>query len=284
MKKLTPANLRLLLELINEAVIPSSKLKGSWADIFKEEHQLISISHGSRISYRVADSKQLREFISMNYDIKDIEEALTVLEQGEGVSRAELVQVAGDSKMRKQRTMTGFLVNSYEEIPAILCGESFQIKPLEGSFLYIYDFHHFMIPEDVLVVGVENAENFRCISRQKYLFKDFGKVLFVSRYPQNGDLIKWLSLLPNKYLHFGDFDLAGVNIFLTEIYSSLGPERSSFFIPEDIEERIKNGNRKLYDSQYSRFSNMKVTDERLQGLVNLINREHKVYEQEGYIE
>ena len=71
----------------------------------------------------------------------------------------------------------------------------------------------FAIPEDVMVVGIENPENFRWISRQKVFFKEnlssSSPLLFVSRYPQtqHGDLIRWLKAIPNRYVHFGDLDL-----------------------------------------------------------------------------
>lgn len=66
------------------------------------------------------------------------------------------------------------------------------------------------------------------------------KVLFVSRYPQSKDLCAWLKMIPNRYIHFGDFDLAGVSIFLSEFYSELG-ERAEFYIPADVEQRLQMG-------------------------------------------
>ena len=56
-----------------------------------------------------------------------------------------------------------------------------------------------------------------------------------------------------------------------------------FFIPADVEERLKNGNRRLYDMQYARYKFMDIMDERLLPLVEMIHRYGKGYEQEGYI-
>lgn len=64
------------------------------------------------------------------------------------------------------------------------------------------------------------------------------RILFVSRFPQSLDLRLWLKDIPNSYVHFGDFDIYGIQIFLTEFQKYLG-ERSSFLIPVDIEERLK---------------------------------------------
>ena len=148
------------------------------------------------------------------------------------------------------------------------------IEPVQGTSIFIEDYEHFRIPDDVVVVGMENGENFQRIREQQYLFADL-TVLFVSRYPQSTDLRTWLQMIHNRYIHFGDFDLAGIDIFLRE--------RSEFFIPADVEERLKNGNRKLYDVQYARYKFMDIMDERLLPLVEMIHRYGKGYEQEGYI-
>ena len=89
--------------------------------------------------------------------------------------------------------------------------------------------------------------------------------------------------IPNRYIHFGDFDLAGVHIYLSEFYAHLG-DRASFLVPSDIEKRLAKGNASLYDQQYAKFKNMKVTDARLQPLVDMIHHYRKGYEQEGYIQ
>jgi mutator protein MutT len=159
------------------------------------------------------------------------------------------------------------------------------VNPVEGSFLFITDWTAFSIPEDVVVVGVENMENFRMIRQQRTFFEsEIGKhrFLFVSRYPQSTDLRSWLQSIPNRYVHFGDFDLAGIHIFMKEFHQYLG-ERSSFFIPSDIENRLQKGSRERYDSQLSRFGNLKSDDKDIQSVIDLINKHHRCYDQEGYI-
>ena len=125
------------------------------------------------------------------------------------------------------------------------------------------------------------------IRKQKWLFDSLfpnKQILFVSRYPQNAlaDLREWLLRIPNHYVHFGDFDLAGIHIYLSEFYAYLG-DRASFLIPGDIEMRLKEGNSELYDRQYEKFKNLNVVDVRVLPLVDLIRRYCRVYEQEGYI-
>ena len=105
----------------------------------------------------------------------------------------------------------------------------------------------------------------------------------MSRYPQSTDLRRWLCTISNHYLHFGDFDLAGIHIFLFDFQQYFGKERASFLVPGDIESRLKSGSSKRYDEQYCRFKDIKSDVCELQQLIDLIHRERKAYDQEGYI-
>ena len=150
----------------------------------------------------------------------------------------------------------------------------------------------FRIPSNTIVVGVENMENFRLPERQTAVWEEiqdqFGgdgipPLLLVSRYPQSKDLVIWLQGIPNQYVHFGDFDLAGIHIYLTEFYRHLG-DRSAFFVPEDIEQRLSAGSRERYQVQFERFGKMDIPDPRVKPLVDLIHHYQKGYDQEGYVE
>ena len=182
--------------------------------------------------------------------------------------------------------MKGFLVNSYEPVNALLNGNTFIILPPDGSYYFIYDYERFSIPEDTLVIGIENSENFRKIRQQKWLFDKMfpnRNLLFVSRYPQNEsrDLVRWLQSVNNGYVHFGDLDLAGIRIFLTEFHCYLG-DRASFLIPTDYEERIRQGSSDRYNAQLQSTKNMVIDDPRLQTLLDCIHKYHRGYDQEGF--
>ena len=128
-------------------------------------------------------------------------------------------------------------------------------------------------------------ENFRMIRHQRELFESVlgdMPLLFVSRYPQSKDLRKWLQGITNRYIHFGDFDLAGINIFLSEFQQFLG-DGSSFLVPTDIERRLQIGSQERYNSQLSRFRDLKCDDNKIQDVIDLINKYHRCYDQEGYI-
>ena len=282
MKK-TLALIEKLIRLANGETLPASSLKGDWFEQMQSDGILVAVTHGSRKSLRATDEASFRHYVASQYDIRDLEQTYELLSV-EDTDRAEQVAVTGDSKFHSHRTYTGFLVNSYQPIDAVLNGKPLKIFPPDGTFMFIADYQYFSIPEDVVIIGVENAENFRYVECQQYLFKDYKKVLFVSRYPQeqSKDLLKWLQSVPNQYVHFGDLDLAGIAIYENEYYCHLG-ERASFFVPDDFEQRVSEGNLKRYNAQYNKFGNLKVKDLRLQNLLYCIHRYHRGYDQEGFI-
>lgn len=264
--------------------VAASKLNGKLLDELMAEGLLSVVTHGSRKSYRARDAEALRRFLI------DKDEGYRILEVEASGSRASMAMGTGNSKLAMVRSCPGFPVNSYDSIECFLGGKPFMVNPQDGSFLFVAEWETFMIPKDVIVIGIENMENFRMIRRQRMFFEEYlrshgfsNKVLFVSRYPQSTDLRRWLCIIPNHYLHFGDFDLAGISIFLFEFQQYVGKERSSFLIPDDIESRLKSGSGKRYDEQYCRFKDIQSDVRELQQLIELIHHERKAFDQEGYI-
>ncbi|MGM9786049.1 MAG: hypothetical protein ACI3ZS_04365 [Candidatus Cryptobacteroides sp.] len=283
--KITTALIDKLIRLAGGESLPASQLRGEWVDELLREGLLVSTSHGSRRTLRAPLPQPFCQALSaIDERLTDLEQMRQMLLSDEAL-RAEQAAQSGNSKLLTVRSCPGFPVNSYEPIVCRLHGREFVVNPQEGSFLFVADWQEFSVPEDVVVVGIENMENFRLIRQQRTLFEQsIGRehLLFVSRYPQSTDLVSWLQHIPNRYVHFGDFDLAGIHIFLSEFHAHLG-ERSSFFVPEDIEARLSHGSRERYDSQYRQFRHLHCNPPSLQRLIDLINKYHRCYDQEGYI-
>lgn len=276
-------NLRLLLDGNSVA---ASALRKDFAEILLDEELLTVKTKGSKRSYKAIDTEKLSNFLKSRFEEFRDESLLENIVKGDDLTRAEMASTTGNSKLVKVRSCPGFLVNSYKPIDCKLNGKSFEINPPEGSFVFVADWQSFEIPSDTVVVGIENMENFRMIQKQKDLFEtevSLDKpILFVSRYPQSTDLRKWLESVENQYVHFGDFDLAGISIFLTEFKKYIG-DRASFLIPKDVENRIANGSTERYNYQFNSFKNLHSTDLKLHDLIDVINRYRKCYDQEGYI-
>lgn len=265
--------------LISGEQVAGSKLSSKLLDELMAEGLLSVVTHGSRKSYRARDVEALKRYLI------DKDESYRMLEVSSFVSRASLAAETGNSKLMTVRSCPGFPVNSYEPISCSLCDKDFVVNPHEGSFVFIDNWQQFSIPQDIVVVGIENMENFRMIRRQRKLFESVlgdNSLLFVSRYPQSTDLRNWLMGIPNKYVHFGDFDLAGIHIFLTEFHKFLG-DRASFLVPSDIEQRLAKGSQDRYNNQYGKYHTLHCDIPYLQSLIDLINKHHRGYDQEGYI-
>ena len=266
--------------LIAGEQVAGSRISRKMLEELMDEGLLSVVTRGSRKSYRARDIEALKRFLI------DKDESYRMLDINASDSRASMAAETGNSKLVKVRSCPGFPVNTFEPITCKLNAIDIDINPVEGSFLFITDWKVFSIPEDVVVVGVENMENFRMIRQQRALFEsEIGKhrFLFVSRYPQSTDLRLWLQSIPNRYVHFGDFDLAGIHIFLTEFHQYLG-DRSSFFISSDIEKRLAKGSNARYNEQYEKYHKLHCDINKIQNLIDLINKYHRGYDQEGYIE
>ena len=273
-----------LYRLMAGESVASSSLRKDIAATLLAEGLLTVKTRGSRRTYCAINTSVLKVFLEAHYEELRGFENTEISREKASLTRSEQAAETGNSKLVKVRSCPGFPVNAYEPIACSLHGHELVVNPPEGSFMFITDWEDFVVPEDIIVVGIENMENFRMIRQQREFFEsEIGRhqFLFVSRYPQSIDLRSWLQGIPNRYIHFGDFDLAGIHIFLTEFHKYLG-DRSSFLIPSDIEQRLKNGSSTRYNAQYAKFHTLQV-ENRLQSLIDLINKYRRCYDQEGYI-
>lgn len=281
--KLSVALAKKLLRVTQGESLPRSQVKYAIVDRMVEERVLSVRSQGTRQTIYCREATAVHRYLKNQLGVNDLSLFVGTVTAAEPL-RSDVVRAASDSKIKVIRSFKGFPVNCCHPLRASLNGILLQITPFPGAFTYIYDFEHFIPDEEIIVVGVENGENFRYIERQKKLFP-FEKALFVSRYPQSGDLLKWLQLIPNRYLHFGDFDFAGINIYLNEFKQTLGA-RAEFFVPDDITDLFhKYGNRHLYDRQCKMAPQRSCVQEpALERLWDLICAERKGLEQEALID
>ncbi len=279
MNKLTIPQAEKFQQLLSGSQLPKSLLKGNLVDELISENIIVVNGRGKQ-TLTLRNSEAFSDYLFREYGISDLSQYISQLQKSDNVLRSDLVKVSSNSKTQKIRTFTGFLVNSFMPIPAKVSGKDFIISPVEGTFLFISDYESFIIDKDIVV---ENAENFRYINRQKDLFS-FTKCLFVSRYPQNQnkDFINWLLKISNPYYHFGDYDFAGLNIFVNEYQKHLG-NRAKLFVPNNLEKYFElYGNRELFYNQDIKFE-INNQDNAIKTVYNLINKYQKGLEQEVFI-
>jgi hypothetical protein len=265
--KLTLKIAKILVQLINGETISNSTAKSKVIDDLVIEN-IVFRKGKNKKSLQIKDKNGLHTYLINQLQINDLRKYILTLEN-ENSSRSDFVKITSDSKSSKERAFKGFLINSYNPILAELNNQSFTIQPTKGSFIFITDYETFIIPKDVTLIGIENSRNFGKIHDQKYLFEGLNP-LFVSRYPQNQnkDFIKWMESIPNNYLHFGDFDIAGIGIYLNENIKIVLKE---------------NGNRERFDNQKINFKIDNIQESKVLELIEIIKLEKKGLDQEYYI-
>ena len=249
---------RLLNELINGEELTRGSFKGGNGKLLEK-----FMSDGV-LDYKPVGTQRkiiyctnilnLNTYLHHKFEIPSLKIYIDFL-QKEETERSEAVIAASDSKIRNVKVFEGFLINTYENMKGVLRGEEIDLRPSQGSFIFISDYKDFIVPTDVTIIGVEGYENFKYINRQKYLFEGM-KPLFVWRYQNSSSIANWLNLISNSYLHFGDFDPKGIHIYISEFRNKISPERCGFLVPSGIEELIfKHGEKKLYETQMEYLKN-----------------------------
>lgn len=268
-----------LLLIQNGEKIPSSKMKHALVDSMLENGILKKQIQGrSRSCIYLIHKNKLDDYLQNHFGIGNLKDYINGVKRHD-LSRAEAIAISSDSKLKSIRSFKGFLVNCYAPMECIFKEKKINLYPEDGIFTFISDYEYFYPPIEATIVGIENPENFRYIQEQQYLFKDIYP-LFVSRYPQSGDLIKWLQIIPNKYLHFGDFDFAGLNIYINE-YKKYLKDKAAYFLPPDIEKFLnEKGNRDNYNNQTILFDKNKIKEENVVTSLKIIEKYKKGLEQE----
>ncbi|HEY8688206.1 MAG TPA: hypothetical protein VIM07_03155 [Chitinophagaceae bacterium] len=265
----------------NGEKIPFSKVKHSVVVAMLENGILKKQIQGrSKALIYLTNRDGLSAYLKNHFGIDSLENYVEVLQRTD-LSRADAIDISSNSKVKSIRTFKGFLVNCFQPVDCILNKRPIIIEPREGTFTFVYDFENFSPSDNITIVGIENPENFRHIQKQKKLFENI-QPLFVSRYPQNKDLVRWLQTIPNNYLHFGDFDFAGLNIYCNEYKKHLN-DKANFFLPSDIEKLLSSkGNRDNYSNQTIQFGKNEIGEENIFALLKLIEKYKKGLEQEIY--
>lgn len=283
----TAGTIKRIMTLREGETVPSSALKGDWVDELLELHILGCQVNGSRRKYVVRDREGFDAYlVQLDSRLSDLEGLLAILADKQP-DRAQMAAVGGNSKTRLVAASTGFLMKCFSPIGCSLGDEPYELNLPPGLAWFVEDSKGLRIPADVLVVGLENMESFQRLGEYKEWFEpwlsaDERRILFVIGFPGRKALVNWLKTIPNRYLHFGDFDLSGIQIFEGNFRKVLG-DRATFLIPDDVEERIRMGSQERYDKQWTQTRHLRSDLPELQRLIELIHRYKKGYDQEGYI-
>lgn len=271
---------KLLKELSEGKKVPLSRLKARIFQQLIQEQVLLrqKESHGWNI---YTDHPQsLLNYLYNHYIRCTLDE---YIERGQAApSRSNNIRMSGDSKLKETELWQGFYFKVSEPIHAQWQGRPLTLLPYpEGIPVFMPQPETLSLPEDVTVVMIENSENFLKIETQLPLFQGL-KCFFVSFYPreQHSYFIEWLQKQPNNYVHYGDFDFAGIHIYQSQ-YKKYVSGESRYLVPSGLLPLFRQyGKRELYNNQLFLQTLIKADEPGISELLEIIKREHKGLEQE----
>ena len=255
----------------NKEIVTLLKLNGSvtsrrrktrkYLDLIKEENLFLFLkNHG----YNITSKEEIDSYIEDIFDNKP--------------SRDIIQHHHNNSKAKISKSMHGLYMSSLQSIDVRLNGKQLSILPNDGLGYFFFHTERVELSAETIVVGVENYQVVWFAKRYEKFFLD-PNILFVVTTPY---MLEWISTLENEYIHFGDYDLAGINIYLNKVLPRLSRSKKySMFIPQNIEQLIeKYGDSKLYEDQ-KQYKNLLSNDSEINKLIGIISKFKKGIEQEG---
>lgn len=271
---------KLLKELSEGKKVPLSRLKARIFQQLIQEQVLLRQKESHGWNVYTDHPQSLLNYLYNHYIRCTLDE---YIERGQAApSRSNNIRMSGDSKLKETELWQGFYFKVSEPIHAQWQGKPLTLLPYpEGIPVFMPQPETLSLPEDVTVVMIENSENFLKIETQLPLFQGL-KCFFVSFYPreQHSCFIEWLQKQPNNYVHYGDFDFAGIHIYQSQ-YKKYVSGESRYLVPSGLLPLFRRyGKRALYNNQLSLQALIKADEPGISELLEIIKREHKGLEQE----
>lgn len=271
---------KLLKELSEGKKVPLSRLKARIFQQLIQEQVLLRQKESHGWNVYTDHPQSLLNYLYNHYIRCTLDE---YIERGQAApSRSNNIRMSGDSKLKETELWQGFYFKVSEPIHAQWQGKPLTLLPYpEGIPVFMPQPETLSLPEEVTVVMIENSENFLKIETQLPLFQGL-KCFFVSFYPreQHSYFIEWLQKQPNNYVHYGDFDFAGIHIYQSQ-YKKYVSGESRYLVPSGLLPLFRRyGKRELYNNQLSLQALIKADEPGISELLEIIKREHKGLEQE----
>ncbi len=281
MKKLSLSLATALQRLGEEKTLKGSSISDKRLIDALEENGIVRIqiiNKRSRVIW-LSDEKRLQTYLKEYYEINDLRAYIEIGQRG-ACSRSENAQASTNSKVYKTQVQSGLYIASCEELEISIDAQKTRLHTPSKSALFVHKSACLEIAEDILVVGVENFENLTMIQAQNALFDAKRKKVFIYR---NAGMLDFVAQCRNDYLHFGDFDLAGVHIYLNEVVPRLPHERHRFFIPENIALLLRKGSSRDYFVHNRKYPGLCSKEVYLQTFIDLLHQTKRSLHQEFLI-
>ncbi len=278
-KKISRSFASNLLRLIDGEMLPASAF-GNRRQLkqLEEDRAVVRMVTGrNRASIRCADPIALENYLRLHFGITDLETYIKLLDQ-ETRDGEDSLQATTSTKTFRRKGMQGFFIKAFST-QLHVGGRALDALP-DGVEYFVHEPAALHVPSSALIVGVENPECFVKIDRLIHRFPQ-KELVVVMRYHSLSP-VEWLKTIENHYLHFGDFDPAGIAIYCNEYLSRLGEERCRFWVPPEIVSLMNaHGRPDLFDRQHQLWPpRIPFKQAELRNLVALITQQGKGFEQE----
>ena len=261
-------------EELKASEISSKSLLGKFIDdgLIKER----AISKHRRV-YKCVNTPSLHNYLHAQYEILSLKNYIHLKESSESDGQQSL-QATKSTKVFRGRSLQGFFIKAFDT-SLVIADKELQKMP-SGIEFFIHQPEKLKLSDTAMVIGVENPECFVKFDQIRQLFPQ-KELIVIMRYMSMSPN-KWLSSISNTYLHFGDFDPAGIAIYIHEYRNKLGAKRCQFFVPENIEYLMKEyGSTSLYDKQINQLKSYNQSDyPEIQHLIKVLNKYQMGLEQE----
>lgn len=270
---------RCLLSLSNGNRLNASEIKSkSFLKQFTDDGIILKLPvAGRRVTYSCPNPSRLQVYLEVQHAILSLENYIASYDSTESDGERSL-SASKSTKTFRTKSLQGFFIKSFNS--GLKMADQAVLPSPEGIELFVWQPRLLKIPPSALIVGIENPECFLKFERLIRLFPK-KEIIVVMRYLSQSTN-RWLQTIPNNYLHFGDFDPAGLSIYIREFRNLLPADQCSFFIPPDIENLISAyGTENLYDQQAHLLKSIEIcTYPEIEGLFNLLRKYKKGLEQE----
>ncbi len=278
-KPLSLSFARCLLRLQNEEQLNPSEIasKGLLKQFCEDGIIQKQAAGGRRVNYACSEPISLQNYLKAQYDIISLENYVSEFEADSSDGESSLF-ASRSTKTFRRKSLQGFFIRAFQTEIVV---SGIAIQPIPHSIeLFVHQPEKLLISPTALVVGIENPECFLKFEKLAHLFPQ-KELIIIMRYLSSSPN-RWLETIPNDYLHFGDFDPAGLHIYIWEYRTRLSANRCNFFIPPNINELLEHyGQTSLFDSQIHMLKNVDFNlYPEIKSLVCLMHKYRKGLEQE----
>lgn len=259
--------------IANKNIIKALRLNGSV--------RIDRVSAQRSIVHLLKEENIYNFFKNNGYKISSLNEIEVYIEEviDAKPSRDTIQEWTSSTKRKTSKSLKGLYLSSLKNLDIKINNETVTIIPINGLGYFCFHTEKIEISKETIIVGIENYQVIWFAKKYKELFAR-DNILFVVR---NEYMREWISNLENEYIHFGDYDLAGIHIYINEIVPRLrNSKKYSMFIPDNIEYLIhEHGDLEIFKKQKDKYKDLILHDSKIVQLQKIIIKTKKGLEQEG---